>query len=104
MSQGRQTPNSSGSKAAGEGQHLRYKPKHPFLAGGITGAIEICITYPLEYAKCQLQLSQPGHSSGAKSSVSGSLLGVFRDTMRNRGVVGLYSGLPPWYAFMFVHV
>ena len=24
--------------------------------GGITGSIEICITYPLEYAKCQLQL------------------------------------------------
>lgn len=30
------------------------------LAGGITGGIEICITYPTEYVKTQLQLDEKG--------------------------------------------
>ena len=28
------------------------------IAGGITGGIEICITYPTEYVKTQLQLDE----------------------------------------------
>ena len=28
------------------------------IAGGITGGIEICITYPTEYIKTQLQLDE----------------------------------------------
>ena len=28
------------------------------VAGGITGGIEICITYPTEYVKTQLQLDE----------------------------------------------
>jgi len=28
------------------------------VAGGITGGIEICITYPTEYIKTQLQLDE----------------------------------------------
>ena len=30
------------------------------IAGGITGGIEICITYPTEYIKTQLQLDEKG--------------------------------------------
>lgn len=30
------------------------------VAGGITGGIEICITYPTEYIKTQLQLDEKG--------------------------------------------
>lgn len=30
------------------------------IAGGITGGIEICITYPTEYVKTQLQLDEKG--------------------------------------------
>lgn len=30
------------------------------VAGGITGGIEICITYPTEYVKTQLQLDEKG--------------------------------------------
>lgn len=26
----------------------RYKPKHPFLSGGIAGGLEILATFPLE--------------------------------------------------------
>ena len=28
------------------------------IAGGVTGGIEICITYPTEYVKTQLQLDE----------------------------------------------
>lgn len=31
------------------------------IAGGITGGIEICITYPTEYVKTQLQLDEKGN-------------------------------------------
>lgn len=36
------------------------------VAGGITGGIEICITFPTEYVKTQLQLDEKGkcHSLG----------------------------------------
>lgn len=30
------------------------------IAGGITGGIEICITYPTEFVKTQLQLDEKG--------------------------------------------
>ncbi len=41
----------------------QLKVKHPnqltgIVAGGITGGIEICITYPTEYVKTQLQLDE----------------------------------------------
>eukprot|EP00961_Rhodomonas_salina_P110905 1492421-Rhodomonas_salina.1 len=48
----------STSSARNEGPGRRYQPKHPFVAGAITGGIEILITYPLEYTKCQMQLHQ----------------------------------------------
>lgn len=32
------------------------------VAGGITGGIEICITFPTEYVKTQLQLDEKGKS------------------------------------------
>ena len=93
-----------GAATTGTDVVQRYRPRHPFLAGGITGAIEICITYPLEYAKCQLQLAQPAAhrrpaSDPLNAGAGGSLRGVFRETVRSRGVAGLYSGLPPWLLF-----
>lgn len=33
---------------------------HGIVAGGITGGIEICLTYPTEYVKTQLQLDDKG--------------------------------------------
>lgn len=45
--------------AAGKNQ-----PKNPVkavMAGGIAGGIEICITFPTEYVKTQLQLAEGRH-------------------------------------------
>lgn len=66
----------------------KQKPRHPgkaILAGGISGAIEICITYPTEFVKTQIQLYE--------KSFSGNMDCV-RKTMKNNGVFGLYRGLP----------
>lgn len=58
------------------------------IAGGITGGIEICITFPTEYVKTQLQLDEKG---GAKK-YSG-ILDCVKKTVKNNGVFGLYRGL-----------
>ena len=57
------------------------------IAGGITGGIEICITYPTEYVKTQLQLDEK----------VGKYKGIFdcaKQTIQTNGVKGLYRGLP----------
>jgi solute carrier family 25 citrate transporter 1 len=62
------------------------KPKHPgkaIVAGGISGAFEICCTYPLEFTKTVAQLDKGG----------GGAMGVIRNTMRNYGPLGFYRGL-----------
>lgn len=59
-------------------------------AGGISGAIEICITYPTEYVKTQLQLDE----RSAKPRYTG-IADVVKQTVRDKGVTGLYRGLPP---------
>ncbi|XP_011498220.1 PREDICTED: putative tricarboxylate transport protein, mitochondrial [Ceratosolen solmsi marchali] len=59
------------------------------VAGGITGGIEICITYPTEYVKTQLQLD-------GKSGASKQYKGIFdcvKKTVNNHGFSGLYRGL-----------
>lgn len=58
------------------------------LAGGITGGIEICITYPTEYVKTQLQLDQRSATPRYKG-----IGDVVKQTVRNNGVTGLYRGL-----------
>eukprot|EP01108_Squamamoeba_japonica_P006610 TRINITY_DN5400_c0_g1_i1.p1 TRINITY_DN5400_c0_g1~~TRINITY_DN5400_c0_g1_i1.p1 ORF type:complete len:319 (+),score=95.38 TRINITY_DN5400_c0_g1_i1:63-1019(+) len=65
------------------------KAKHPgkaILAGGIAGGIEICITYPTEFVKTQLQLYE-------KSAKFNGPLDVVRKVVAERGVLGLYRGL-----------
>ena len=58
------------------------------LAGGITGGIEICITFPTEYVKTQLQLDE---RSGKKKF--NGIADVVKQTVRHHGVLGLYRGL-----------
>lgn len=48
----------SGSAAAAAGGQTGLKG---IVAGGITGGIEICITFPTEYVKTQLQLDEKGN-------------------------------------------
>ena len=58
-------------------------------AGGMTGAIEVCITFPTEYVKTQLQLDEKmGDSRRYKG-----IIDCVRVTIRERGVFGLYRGL-----------
>lgn len=49
--------NDNGAAAAGGTGNKGLKG---IIAGGITGGIEICITYPTEYTKTQLQLDEKG--------------------------------------------
>ncbi|XP_055640490.1 putative tricarboxylate transport protein, mitochondrial [Toxorhynchites rutilus septentrionalis] len=58
------------------------------VAGGITGGIEICITFPTEYVKTQLQLDE----KGATKQYSG-IGDCVKKTVKNHGFFGLYRGL-----------
>ncbi|XP_013099057.1 tricarboxylate transport protein, mitochondrial isoform X2 [Stomoxys calcitrans] len=58
------------------------------IAGGITGGIEICITYPTEYVKTQLQLDEKGERKKYKGIVD-----CVKQTVSQRGLPGLYRGL-----------
>ncbi|KAK2587243.1 hypothetical protein KPH14_002980 [Odynerus spinipes] len=59
------------------------------IAGGITGGIEICITYPTEYVKTQLQLD--GKTGSAKQY--DGIWDCVKKTVKTRGFFGLYRGL-----------
>lgn len=63
------------------------------FAGGIAGGIEICITYPTEFVKTQLQLQEAG-----QALYKGNMDCV-RQTVAEKGVAGLYKGLSPLLAF-----
>jgi len=65
-------------------------PSKAIIAGGISGGIEILITYPTEYVKTQLQLS--------KNNFTGPLNCVSR-TVKEKGFFGLYRGLSPLLYF-----
>ena len=57
------------------------------IAGGVTGGIEICITYPTEYVKTQLQLDE-------KIGKYKGVVDCAKQTVNERGFKGLYRGLP----------
>lgn len=56
------------------------------VVGGITGGIEICITYPTEYIKTQLQLDE---KVGKYKGISDCA----KQTIKEKGPLGLYRGL-----------
>lgn len=57
--------------------------------GGITGGIEICITFPTEYVKTQLQLDE---RSGIGRRYKGPI-NCLQLTVQDYGFRGLYRGL-----------
>lgn len=59
------------------------------VLGGITGGIEICITFPTEYVKTQLQLDE---KAGSVKRYKG-IVDCASQTIRSHGVLGLYRGL-----------
>ncbi|XP_033116404.1 tricarboxylate transport protein, mitochondrial-like [Anneissia japonica] len=79
--------------AASAPQRTGGKKTHPgkaILAGGIAGGIEICITFPTEYVKTQLQLDERSSKPMYKGPIH-----CAKHTVQNHGVRGLYRGLSP---------
>ncbi|XP_002130220.2 tricarboxylate transport protein, mitochondrial-like [Ciona intestinalis] len=75
-----------GALAGGKNQ-----PKNPIkavLAGGIAGGIEICITFPTEYVKTQLQLAE-----SVKPPKFTGIVDCVGQTVKSHGILGLYRGL-----------
>ncbi|VDM97747.1 unnamed protein product [Thelazia callipaeda] len=84
--------NSSSSKNE---QKRNYRPLLPanksvkgIIIGGITGGIEICITFPTEYVKTQLQLDERSAHPIYKGPID-----CVRKTVQTKGFFGLYRGL-----------
>ncbi|NXJ43507.1 TXTP protein, partial [Ciconia maguari] len=57
-------------------------------AGGLAGGIEICITFPTEYVKTQLQLDEKANPPRYKG-----IGDCVKQTVRDHGIRGLYRGL-----------
>ncbi|XP_064460238.1 tricarboxylate transport protein, mitochondrial-like [Ornithodoros turicata] len=85
---GRPNMTSSGAALSASSVLPSTKTTKGIIAGGITGGIEICITFPTEYVKTQLQLDE----RSAKPRYNG-IMDVVRQTVRGHGVSGLYRGL-----------
>ncbi|CAF1022632.1 unnamed protein product [Rotaria magnacalcarata] len=62
------------------------------IFGGITGAIEICITFPTEFVKTQLQLDEGSSRRGEPRKYNG-VIDCVKKTVHSRGFFGLYRGL-----------
>jgi hypothetical protein len=67
------------------------------LAGIIAGSVEGGITYPAEYLKTKAQFASSKGSvssrlAGGTDAQGPSILGILTETLRTRGVQGLYSG------------
>lgn len=78
--------NNGAAAAAASGTGLKG-----IVAGGITGGIEICITFPTEYVKTQLQLDEKGES------IADHLQYYFLQTLLVGGRIELQ-----WYANSFM--
>lgn len=66
------------------GQKQELTPLLAGIAGGITGAIEISITYPTEYIKTVMQLNPELNKGGA--------INLVKSTMAQNGYFGMYRG------------
>ncbi|EFO25085.2 hypothetical protein LOAG_03395 [Loa loa] len=59
------------------------------VIGGFTGGIEICITFPTEYVKTQLQLDERSAHPIYRGPID-----CVKKTVQTNGFLGLYRGLP----------
>lgn len=75
----------TGAAAPSSGQTKGLKG---IVVGGITGGIEICITFPTEYVKTHLQLDE----KGGKKKYNG-IADCVKKTVKQNGFFGLYRGL-----------
>lgn len=73
--------------------------------GGLSGCMEVCVTYPTDFVKIILQLDERnGERRRFKNSFD-----VIRQTLRNYGLFGFYRGFSvvfygaiPKYMFRYV--
>ncbi|KAL5015852.1 hypothetical protein ScPMuIL_005441 [Solemya velum] len=79
----------SHNMAAAATKPSSHKSLKGILAGGITGGLEICITFPTEYVKTQLQLDE---RAGVARRYKGPIDCV-QVTVKQYGMRGLYRGL-----------
>ena len=63
----------------------KKNPLKAIISGGITGGIEICITYPTEYVKTHMQLYKEDAQKGLKHIIS--------STHEKYGIPGFYRGV-----------
>lgn len=111
---GRGRGRAAAAAAAGRPGKGIPSPGHLVPTGGLAGGIEICITFPTEYVKTQLQLDEranpPRYRGIGKEGLPGAARGTLRgggarvltappvgdcvrQTVRSHGVLGLYRGL-----------
>jgi len=76
-------PPSSGKKRS---------PLQAILAGGISGGIEICISYPTEFVKTLLQLDEKKGTKKYKG-----IGDCMKKTYQSAGITGFYRGLSPLF-------
>nr|XP_037850720.1 tricarboxylate transport protein, mitochondrial isoform X1 [Chlorocebus sabaeus] len=81
-------PRALAAAAPASGKVKLTHPGKAILAGGLAGGIEICITFPTEYVKTQLQLDERSHPPRYRG-----IGDCVRQTVRSHGVLGLYRGL-----------
>jgi len=72
--------------APGHSDGKKQNPIKSIISGGITGGIEISITYPTEYLKTKMQLYKEFSQKGLAYTI--------RDTYQKDGIRGFYRGLP----------
>ncbi|BES91447.1 Tricarboxylate transport protein [Nesidiocoris tenuis] len=80
------------TSGAAAGAPTGNKGLRGIIAGGITGGIEICITYPTEYVKTQLQLDEKTKGGTGTKQYNG-IVDCVKKTVKGHGVLGLYRGL-----------
>ena len=73
-----------GGHGAAQPGDKKVSPLLNAVIGGITGAIEISITYPTEYVKTVMQLYPEANKQGA--------IATARKTISERGIFGIYRG------------
>ncbi|KAK2837855.1 hypothetical protein Q5P01_015067 [Channa striata] len=81
-------PRCLAAAAPAAGKAKLTHPGKAILAGGIAGGIEICITFPTEYVKTQLQLDEKANPPKYRG-----IADCVKQTVQSHGVKGLYRGL-----------
>jgi len=78
--------------SAGSNTGKNVTPLKAILAGGISGGLEICISYPTEYIKTILQLDEKTGTKRYKG-----IGDCMKKTYQSAGITGFYRGLSPLF-------